>query len=325
MPIIRKQLKPSDVYPDDIRYDQDSDTVQSLINGTWTNNPHVDPRLQTTLPPRLTSNPSCDAAESIMQAFKGQVEGVLTAISGSQTAFTIAGIILSLLAFGPFGVFISLALLLAHVMLDAGTASIEAALTDPVYHQFMCILECHMDGSTGRLKAGSLSEINSQIDSDIGGLGAVILKSMTSLAGEGGMNNLASLGSSTGDCSDCGCTTCDISQWQVLTNGDELFRDEVSVTIRATLTGANYTIDFCSNNTGFDPSTHYTTNCCLWDYKCVVGGTGTPAVPTINHFVACGDAYSGGLSSISGQPVPKGYLIELQNGLNPFTVTFTIH
>lgn len=208
MPLIRKQLKPSDVYPDNIRYNTTTGTVQTRINDEWVDSPEADPRDQTVFPPRVTSDPNCDAAESIKDAFRGQIDGVLTAIDNSQTVFTIAGIILSFLAFGPFGIFISLALLLAHVMLDAGTISIEAVMTEATYDTFVCILYCHME-TNGRLEEGSLGAIDSELDDQVGGLGAVILKAMAGLAGEGGMNNLASLGSSTGDCSDCDCGGCE--------------------------------------------------------------------------------------------------------------------
>lgn len=215
MPIIRKQLKPADVYPDGIRYNSDTGQVQTLVNGTWTDSPQADPRTQTIFPPRATADPRCDAAASVQVAFKAQIDGVLAAIDGSQTAFTIAGIILSLFSFGVFGIFISLALFLAHSMLDAGTAAINAALTSDAYDKFKCILYCHMD-SSGRVKSGEFGEIQTDVTDQIGGLGATILNAMLSLAGEGGVNNIASLGMTTGDCSSCECgDPCpDLPDWQ---------------------------------------------------------------------------------------------------------------
>lgn len=207
MPIIRRQLKPSDVYPTDIRYDQDTDQVQRLVNGDWVDAPQSDPRHQTTLPPRVTSNTACDAAESVKDAFKGQIDGILTAIDGGGTAFTVAGIILALFSFGVFGIFISIALGIANAMLDAGTSALSAALTTPVYEQFACILFCHMDTS-GQLTAEKLESVKSDVTDQVGGLGAIILNSMLALAGEGGVNNLGALGTSTGDCDGCECAWC---------------------------------------------------------------------------------------------------------------------
>ena len=208
MPIVRRQLKPSDVYPEDIRYNSDTDTVQSLINDEWVDNPAADPRTQTTFPPRLTSDPPCDAAQSVVDAIKAQIDAILTAIDNAQTAFTIAGLILGLFTFGVFEIFIAIALAIAGAMLDAGTSALSAALTDPVYHTLVCILRCHMN-SSGRIIPGELGAVEADVSDQIGGLAATILNSMLSLAGEGGINNLASLGTSTGDCSDCvGGTAC---------------------------------------------------------------------------------------------------------------------
>lgn len=204
MPIIRRQLKPSDVYPDNLRYDADTDTVQSFVNGEWVDSPEADPRTQTTLPPRATADPACDAAQSVVDALKSKIDDILPAIDGAATVFTIAGIILSIFTLGAFAVFVTLALGIGNAMLDAGTASLSAALTDPVYDTLKCILRCHMT-SAGRLNPGELPVVEGEVGSQIGGLGAAILNSMLALAGEGGINNLASLGTSTGDCSDCDC------------------------------------------------------------------------------------------------------------------------
>jgi len=213
MPIVRRKLDPNTVYPTTIRYNPDTDTVQTDINGTWADSPEADPRHQTTLPPHLTSNPACDAAESVKDAFKAKIDDILTAITNSGTAFTIAGIILSLFTFGVFGIFISIALAIGNGMLSAGTTAIEAALTDPIYHTFACILFCHMD-SNGRLTSDTLSAAEADVTAQIGGLGATILNGMLALAGEGGVNNLAALGMSTGDCDDCECVWCYKFQFQ---------------------------------------------------------------------------------------------------------------
>ena len=212
MPIIRKQLRPSDVYPDNIRYNESTDTVESLIDGDWVENPEADPRRQTVYPPRVTSDTKCDAAESVKDAFKNQIDGILTAIDGGATAFAIAGTILGLFAFGPFGVFISLALFIADQMLSAGTTALAAALTPEVWDDFACILYCNMD-SNGRLDGAKMATVQSQISGDIGGLAAGILNSMLNLAGFGGVNNLGSIGTSTGDCDECDCPGWPEIQW----------------------------------------------------------------------------------------------------------------
>lgn len=226
MPIVRKQLKPSDVYPEDIRYVPETDQVQRLVNGEWKNSPESDPRHQTTVPPRTTTDTRCDAAQSVTDAFHNQIDQLLTAIDNSGTAFTIAGIILSLFTFGPFGVFISIALVIANAMLDAGTTALEAALTPEAYDDMMCALYCQMDGS-GRITAEGLGNAEAEITDKVGGLGAVILNAMLSLAGDGGVNNLAALGVSTGDCADCNCGVCTFDGDLALFFGSDLLPSDI--------------------------------------------------------------------------------------------------
>ena len=102
MPIIRRKLDHNTVYPDTLRYNPDTDQVENNINGTWTPSPQADPRHQTTLPPRLTSTPACDAAQSVSDALKAQINQTIDAVNNAKTAFTIAGIILGLFTFGVF-------------------------------------------------------------------------------------------------------------------------------------------------------------------------------------------------------------------------------
>jgi len=225
MPVIRKKLAPSDVYPENIRYNEVSGGVESLINGEWVENENADPRKQTSYPPRVTSDPSCDAAQSVVDALKATIDSTIEAVENAGTAATIAGIILSLFTFGVFAIFITIALFIAHAMLDAGYVALEAALTPTVYDTLKCILNCHMD-SEGRISEAELDNVYSEVTDQIGGLGATILNAMLSLAGEGGINNLASLGTSTGDCSECDCycgfttsqTEGNLDMWELATD-----------------------------------------------------------------------------------------------------------
>ena len=203
MPIIRRLLTPATVYPVDLRYNEGTDTVQSNVNGTWVDNPAADPRTQTSFPPRLTADPACDAAQSVVDALI-QIDQTVEAIDNASTLFTIAAIILSLFTFGAYAIFITLALGIGNQMVTFGSAAITAALTPAVYDTLKCILFCHMDAQ-GRLNAGELGVVTGEVTDQIGGIGATIINSMLNLAGEGGINNLASLGTSTGNCVACEC------------------------------------------------------------------------------------------------------------------------
>jgi hypothetical protein len=227
MPIIRRKLDANTVYPDNIRYDPDTDVVQSLVNGSWVDNPDADPRLQTTIPARLTSDTRCDAARSVADALKAQIDQTIEAVNNAKTAFTIAGLILGLFTFGVFDIFIAIALGIANAMIDAGGTALAAALSPSTYDTLTDILFCHFTDA-GRLEDGGLEAAQSDVSDMIGGLGATILNAMLSLAGEGGVNNLAALGTSTGDCSDadCGCgdetvaTTLDVYFGTVISRTD---------------------------------------------------------------------------------------------------------
>ena len=89
-------------------------------------------------------------------------------------------------------------------MVGFGSAGISAALTEPVYDQLKCILFCQFD-TNGRLKSGGFAQAQADVTDQIGGIGATVINAMLTLAGEGGVNNLAALGTATGDCAGCEC------------------------------------------------------------------------------------------------------------------------
>lgn len=163
-------------------------------------------------------------------------------------------------------------------MLDAGTTAINAALTPAVYHKFVCILNCNMD-AMGRLVGGSLGDIYSRIDEDIGGLGAVILKAEVGLAVEGGINNLGALGTSTGDCSDCICSTCPLDNW-VVQVGTEISRTEATITADSFQSGSDHIIALNSPGTNMD--------CCSMTYELISGAT-----PTLIGAIDCANPQTG--------------------------------
>lgn len=302
MPIIRKQLIASEVYPDTIRYNPDTETVQSLIDGVWTDNPAVDPRTTTLYPPRITSNSRCDAAASVSDAFKNQIDQTIIAIGNGVTAFQIAGLILGLLSFGVFAIFINIALAIADAMIGAGASALTAALTAPVYEQFTCILYCNMD-SNGRLVPGGLEQVQGDVTAQIGGLAATVLNSMVSLAGEGGINNLASLGTSTGDCSSC--TDCDcVHDYDVMVGSfDEIGDDMTGHYIQVTAEAAGYA--------GIPA---------FW---AVVGGEDF-CCNYVSAAVISGAISSGGLFDCSGNPSGVGLIsrVEFYHSTAPFTIKY---
>lgn len=302
MPIIRKKLEASEVYPDTIRYNPDTDQVQTLVDGEWVDNPAVDPRITTLFPPRITSDSRCDAAKSVSDAFQNQINEIITAIGNAATAFTIAGLILGLLSFGVFAIFISIALAIADAMIGAGSTALTAALTPSVYDQFTCILYCNMDGN-GRLQPGGLAAVQGDVTAQIGGLAATVINSMVALSGEGGLNNLASIGTSTGSCS--GCSDC-----ECLHDYDVMIGDFVDI--------------------GNDGTGHY-----IQLTAVAAGHNGIPAFWAIvggedfcctylSFAVTAGAISAGGLLDCSGNPSGAGPVskVEFYHASAPFTIKY---
>jgi hypothetical protein len=225
MPIVRRKLDENTVYPSNLRYNPDTDTVQTNVNGDWVDSPDADPRNQTIFPPRLTADPACDGAQSVVDALQNQISGIIDAIEAASTLFTIAGLILGLFTFGTFDIFISLALTIGGAMVDAGAPSLETALTPATFDTLKCILFCHFE-SNGRIGDTALTEAMADVTDQIGGLGAFVINAMLALAGAGGVNNLAALGTSTGDCSlcECGCGDEEIAFSMVIYYGTEISR-----------------------------------------------------------------------------------------------------
>lgn len=302
MPIIRKKLDPNAVYPETIRYNPDTDAVESNVNGDWVENPEADPRNQTTFPPRVTSDTKCDAAQSVTDAIKNQIDQTITAIDNTSTAFTIAGLILGLFSFGVFAIFISIALFIADQMIAAGSTALEAALTPAVYDTLKCILYCHMDNQ-GRINSDRLAAIQADVTAQIGGLGATILNQMLSLAGQGGVNNLASLGTSTGDCS--GCTDCEcVEENDVMVGTFVAIGDD----------GGGHFIQLTAVASGHNG---------IPAFWAVVGGDDF-CCNYVTFAVTAGSISSGGLLDCSGNPTMGGLVsrVEFYHTSAPFTIKY---
>lgn len=302
MPVIRRKLDSNTVYPDTIRYNSDTDTVESLIDGVWTPNPDVDPRTTTLYPPRITSDSRCDAAASVSAAFQAQIGEILTAIDNAGTVFQIAGLVLGLLSFGVFAIFINIALAIGNAMLDAGSGALTAALTPAVWEQFECILYCNMDGN-GRLVPGGLAQVQADVTAQIGGLAGVTINSFVALSGEGGINNLASIGTATGSCG--GCTGCDCVHDYDVMIGD-------FVDIGTDGTGQYIQLTAVASGHSGIPA--------FWavvggeDFCCTYGG----------FLVTAGAISSGGLLDCSGNPTGGGAVgqVEFYHASAPFTIKY---
>lgn len=236
MQIVRKYLSADEVSPPGLRYDPDCDCVQVSPDGgtTWTDDPGADPRHNPAylLPARGGGSARCDSAESAMQHFKAQVDAFIT----GGTILGVVNLWVALLFFIPgVNVLIALILSVAEALFDTGVVVIDAAMTEPVYDQIKCIIYCNMDDD-GQVSAEQFADIDSDVNSLIGGVPATVWSLITSAWGEVGLSNAGASGEYTGDCDACECGWC--YEW-----------DESAIE-------AEWTFDFGSTNGGYYVDTH---------------------------------------------------------------------
>jgi len=212
--IVRMELNPADVYPTNQRYDEGTDTIQTLGSdgSTWVDSPQADPRHAASgrLPAVIASDVKCQAASNMSRWISDFIANTLTPISEGLDAIGILSLLVSLLLeLGPFGILVDLVLALAVVLVSAGATAINAAFTNDVFDTLVCIFYCEI-GEDGSVTADQLTQILTDINNQIGGLVYTVLSAMFFLMGEVGLSNAGVVGDdpspNCAGCPDClGC------------------------------------------------------------------------------------------------------------------------
>lgn len=206
MKFVRRRISPDAVQPPNTRYDETCDCVQTRASETspWVDNPAADPRHADSfrLPPRESADPKCDASEAMIQHFKAAVDAFLT--SANILLFVNSIVVLVAIFFPAIALFSRGIFLVAEALLTIGTSVVDAAMTEEVYDQIKCILYCNI-GEDGQMSAAQLADIQSQIDSEIGGTPNLVFDLFAGLWGEVQWSNAGAVGEYTGDCEDCEC------------------------------------------------------------------------------------------------------------------------
>lgn len=216
MKIVRKELTPADMEPVTIRYNVDCSCVQSLVGGTWVDNPPADPRTSTTYqyPAPATADPACDAGARIAAAVERIISTVFDAVSVIEAVSTMIGVVA--VFFPPIALFVVLLFALISAANAIGFAAVQLAFTDTVYEQIACLVFCSI-GADGQFNAEEWNNFQDDVGTTFG-LSTVtaILSLMFEAMGMVAFNNMAAAGTETGICVDCGCDWC--YQWD--TNAD---------------------------------------------------------------------------------------------------------
>jgi len=216
--IIRKELDPAELYPINQRFEDD--TMQYTPDGgtTWIDAPELDPRNQTSIAPRPGSDVPCQSAGSVVEYIKRFINMVVPLILASATLVQGASSIVGFLGIisGAYSVLWSLITGVFATLTSFGGATIRDSFDDAVYHEIVCILQCHMDAS-GQLNQGSLDAAMSQISVDVGGTAADVTNLILTIMGFAGVNRAASFYVTETDCGDC--SSC---EWCYLWSGDNV-------------------------------------------------------------------------------------------------------
>lgn len=213
MEVVRKFLSPDEIDPPNTRYNPDCDCVETRASLTspWVQDDAADPRHGTRylLPPREGENVKCDAAEAMMQHFKAQVDAFLASVSIIQ--FVNSVLTLAALFIPGLGILSKVIFVVASELVTIGTIVIDAAMTEEVYDQIKCILYDNI-GDDGQMSAAQLADVQTAIDTQIGGTPNIVFDLFAGMWGEVGWSNAGAVGEYEGNCDDCGwCVSYDFT------------------------------------------------------------------------------------------------------------------
>ena len=204
MEVVRKELNPAELYDPNVRYNDETDTVEITTDGgeTWTPAPYADPRLSMDFPPRITADTECDAAASMVVHLQKILEQVIVGASGAATSVVTS---ILLLFFGPFALLFAAIGVVVGYLIGLGIEDLTTMAEGTDWAILKCIINCYVD-ENGQLNQAGFDAVQAKVDSDIGGTNATIIKYLMQIAGYGGMNYASSIGTEEGDCSSCsGC------------------------------------------------------------------------------------------------------------------------
>ncbi len=209
MSVIRKRLDTTEVTPANLRWNSDCDCVQQTPDKgeTWTDSPTQDPRYSTIfqVPARAGSDPRCDAAQQMHDRIKNMLDAVIASSDILQAINSVVALIAVFMF--EFGIIIEAIWAFVSAIFSVGTTTLNAALTDSVYDELLCILYCEIE-SDGTVTMDDFDTIYARVNAEIGGVAAIAITNVLLSVGSVGLTNAGALGEVTGDCSACDCGWC---------------------------------------------------------------------------------------------------------------------
>jgi len=148
MQVIRKRLDVSEVTPANLRWNEDCDCVQQSPDGgtTWVDNPSQDPRSSPIfqVPLRTGTDIRCNSAQQMHDKVKNMLDAIIASSDILQAINSVVGVIA--VFFFEFGIVIEAIWAIVTAVFGIGTSALNAALTDAVYDQLLCIFYCNISG-----------------------------------------------------------------------------------------------------------------------------------------------------------------------------------
>jgi hypothetical protein len=198
-----------DETPIQYRWNEDGELEKSSDGGeTWEAAPQDDPRNNSTIFPPIPgadgSDKMCNAATGAAQLVKEQVGDQLT---DDMARYTLQQLIEDWVGtmVQTSNIFEALIRVATNQIFALVIAVVRPALTDPVYHQLACILNCHIATDASFSDAG-WEAVRSDILNQITGVAGIFLEHLVYMLGRVGLTNLArNAPAASGDCSDCEC------------------------------------------------------------------------------------------------------------------------
>lgn len=207
--VIRKRLDQAEVTPPNIRWNSDCDCVQQTPDGgeTWVDSPTQDPRTSPLfqVPARTGGDPRCDAAQQMHNRVKNMLDAIIVSSDILQAINAVVGV--AAVFFFEIGIVIEAVWAIVSAIFSVGTTTLNAALTEEVYAELLCIFYCHI-GSDGTVTIEQYDAIITKVNASMETVAAFAITQTLYSIGNVGLTNAGALGEVTGDCAACDCGWC---------------------------------------------------------------------------------------------------------------------
>jgi len=230
--------------PTNQRYGDDGILEVSYDGGeTWQDAPELDPRFNSPLASPLSTAPGqalrCEAAGNVVGYFRAMADELIAdaALWATLTGLiaAIAGIAVVLLSVASAGALTPLLLGLTAALLATGQTAFQAAMTEAVYDNYLCIVYCNTPND-GVYTVASWQAIKTQISAELTGIAATFLLDTLNAAGLVGLNNASRSGiGNEGACDTCACAPSCVSEDRIMV-GNLISITNNTIVIEAVLT-----------------------------------------------------------------------------------------